>query len=493
VTRLLKTAEIRYWQILDLAPAVIYVKDRNGRYTFINRHFESLSGFTLEQVRGKTDFELFPKEVARNAHANDQKVFASGIPLEIEEFGPVGDEMHTFISAKFPIYDADGNVTELCGISTDITERKASERALRESEARFRAALEANPDPMVLCDTHRRIRYCNPAFSQIFGWCLEACQGRKLETFIPESDRPAFAGRLHALVDEGHMPLTETHYLAKDHHLLTVVVSGGGYRNDAGEPAGCILNIRDVSEQKRLQREIQQAQRLESLGTLAGGIAHNFNNLLMCIQGSVDLIKMAGPGGEAQHENLNLITQFVQYGAELTQQLLGMARAGKNVLEALHVNDIIRSSIAEFSRAAPAIHVRWDLEQGIWEIRADRAQIRLVFAGLFVHAGQVMPQGGDLFISSENVFLEGGEASRYHLKPGRFVKIGVRDTAGGLDPKTQEHIFDPFFTTFFMDKGQGLGLATAYGIVRNHGGIITVDSVQGTGTTFSIFIPAVAE
>ncbi len=164
MTEAKKENAIRYRQTLDLAPAVIYLKDKQGRYTFINRRFEVLSGYSEAQVLGRTDFDLFPEAVARNSAENDRKVLESGIPLEIEEFGPVDGRMHIFLSAKFPIYNDSGEIIELCGISTDITARKTAEQSLIESEERFRVALEANPDPVVLCDRDQHIIYSNPAF-----------------------------------------------------------------------------------------------------------------------------------------------------------------------------------------------------------------------------------------------------------------------------------------------------------------------------------------
>ena len=204
------------------------------------------------------------------------------------------------------------------------------------------------------------------------------------------------------------------------------------YSDAGGVPLGCILNIRDVSEQKQLQRQIRQAHRLESLGRLAGGIAHNFNNLLMGIQGSVELIKMDCSSVDGSDTNLLNITQCVNSGAELTHQLLGMARGGKYAPEPLDVNEIIRYCLEEFSRNTSQIQMNWNLEKSVWEIEADRVQIRMVLSSLLDNARQAMPQGGCLFVSSENVELK-QEALLHNLRPGRFVKISVSDSGCELD------------------------------------------------------------
>jgi two-component system cell cycle sensor histidine kinase/response regulator CckA len=491
MTKAQKVDEIRFRQILDLAPAVIYLKDRQGHYTYVNRHFELLSGYSAKQVLGKTDFDLFPEEVANNSHSNDEKVLESGVPLELEEFGPVDGVLHTFISAKFPIYDRKGRIAELCGISTDIQARKEAERHLKESEERFRVALEANPDPVLLFSWHQRVVYCNPAFTRVFGWTLEESIDRRLDDFIPETDRNEISTLVQKLWSGKTLPAVETRHLTKANQQLSVEITGGAYSDVNGVPVGCILNIRDISEKKRLQRQIRQAQRLESLGRLAGGIAHNFNNLLMGIQGSVELIKMVCKPADPINMNLLNITQCVNSGAELTHQILGMARGGKYAPETLDINEIIRYCLEEFSRSASMIQMNWNLEKSVWEIQADRIQIRMVISSLFDNARQAMSQGGCLFVSSENVDLQ-EEAVLQNLQPGRFVKISVSDNGCALDSKAQEHIFDPFFASLSADTGEGLGLASAYGITRNHGGVITIESIQGKGTTFHIYLPAVA-
>ncbi len=486
-----KVDKSRFRQILDVAPAVIYLKDKQGRYTFVNRHFELLSGYAAEKVLGKTDRELFPESVATNSYNNDRKVLDSGTPLEIEEFGPVDGKLHTFISAKFPIFDANEDITELCGISTDITKRKEAERSLKESEERFRVAMEANPDPVLLCDKRRRVVYCNPAFTRVFGWTRDQSKNRLIDKFIPEADRHEISGIVAALLTGKAMPVIETHHLTKGKSQLPVEISGGAYCDASGEPVGCILNIRDISEKRRLQRQILQAQRLESLGRLAGGIAHNFNNLLMGINGSVELIRMEADPADERDANLRNIAKCVNSGAELTRQLLGMARGGKYTPEHLDINENIRNCLEEFSRHTPNIQINWNLEKSVWEIKADRDQIRTVLSSLFDNAGQSMRQGGCLFVSSENVTLQ-DEAACHNLRPGRYVKISVSDNGCALNSNDLEHIFDPFYAGLSVTNGEGLGLAAAYGITRNHDGVITIDSTQGKGTTFHIYLPAVA-
>ena len=351
--------------------------------------------------------------------------------------------------------------------------------------------MEANPNPVLLLDRRQRVVYCNPAFTRVFGWTREESIDRRMDDFIPEADRNGISILVQTIWSGQALPAVEIHHLTKENHQLPVEITGGVFSDAVGVPVGCILNIRDISEQKRLQMQIRQAHRLESLGRLAGGIAHNFNNLLMGIQGSVELIKLdCNPVGHSDRNLLN-ITQCVNSGAELTHQLLGMARGGKYTPEPLDVNEIIRFCIEEFSRNASQIQMNWNLEKSVWEIDADRIQIRMVLSSLFDNARQAMDQGGCLFVSSENIELN-KEALVHNLQPGRFVKISISDTGCELDSNAMEHIFDPFYATLSATSGEGLGLAAAYGITRNHGGVITIESVQGKGTTFHVYLPAVA-
>ena len=271
---------------------------------------------------------------------------------------------------------------------------------------------------------------------------------------------------------------------------MPVEITGGVYNDANGAPLGCILNLRDISERKRLHRQIRQTQRLESLGRLAGGIAHNFNNLLMGIQGSVDLIRTDGDLAAQSDSHLQDITQCIKSGAEMTRQLLGMARGGKYTTQPIDINENIRNGLEEFSRRTPHILINWNLEKSVWEIEADRSQICLVITSLFDNARQAMSKGGCLFVTSENITLQ-EETTHNNLKPGRFVKISISDSGCALDSDAQEHIFDPFFYSKAGRDGTAVGLSVTYALVQEIGGTISVQSQLGKGTTFKIDIPLV--
>ncbi len=247
---------------------------------------------------------------------------------------------------------------------------------------------------------------------------------------------------------------------------------------------------RAETTRKNLESQLLQAQKMEAMGTLAGGIAHDFNNLLMGIQGNVSLILMDMRRDHPYNDRLRNVQELVRSGSQLTHQLLGFARAGKYEVQPTNLNDLVNRCKNMYGRAKKEITIYTDFQDDIWTVNIDQGQIEQVLLNLFVNAWQAMPGGGNLSVGTENITLTQTEADRIGIKPGRHVKIIVSDTGTGMDQATMSRIFDPFFTTKGMGRGTGLGLASAYGIIKNHEGIITVKSKKGQGATFEVYIPA---
>jgi nitrogen-specific signal transduction histidine kinase/CheY-like chemotaxis protein len=245
-----------------------------------------------------------------------------------------------------------------------------------------------------------------------------------------------------------------------------------------------------LETQKKLEAQLQQAHKLEAIGTLAGGIAHDFNNLLMGIQGYASLMLMEIDEGHPHYERLQAIEKQVASGADLTRQLLGFARGGRYEIRPTDINELIARTAAMFGRTKKEIRIHEKYAEGLWTVDADRGQLDQVFLNLFVNAWQAMPGGGDLFIETSNVHLDESYTVPTGSNPGPYTKISVTDTGVGMDEQTRLRIFDPFFTTREMGRGTGLGLASAYGIIKGHGGFINVYSEKGHGTTFNLYLPA---
>ena len=256
-----------------------------------------------------------------------------------------------------------------------------------------------------------------------------------------------------------------------------------------GESSTTIIVLSDVTEQKRLEEKLQQAKKMEAVGTLAGGVAHDFNNLLMGVQGNISLMMLDLKPGNPHFEEVASIERCVDSAAKLTKQLLGFARGGKYVVKATSLNEMIRKLKGMFERTNKHIRFHEKYQDDLWSVEVDQGQIEQVIMNLFLNACQAMLHEGALNVRTENVALDQTFVNNFDVKPGNYVKISVTDTGCGMDPAVQQRIFEPFFTTKDIGEGTGMGLASAFGIVKNHKGIIECSSAKGKGSTFNVFLP----
>jgi len=260
-----------------------------------------------------------------------------------------------------------------------------------------------------------------------------------------------------------------------------------------GEPSTTVIIMADVTQQKRLEEKLQQAKKMEAIGTLAGGVAHDFNNLLMGIQGNISLMLLELKEGHAFFDEVKSIERCVESAATLTKQLLGFARGGKYVLKATSLNQLIGKMAQMFQRTNKNIIFHENYQVDLWSVEVDQGQIEQVIMNLLLNACQAMPSTGNLYVQTENMVLQQDGISRFDLEPGRYVKISVIDNGVGMSPEVRQRIFEPFFTTKAIGDGSGMGLASAFGIIKNHGGAIECISQKGKGSTFNIYLPATVE
>lgn len=289
-------------------------------------------------------------------------------------------------------------------------------------------------------------------------------------------------------------------YVRKDGSTLPVSLVVTTIRSDDGTITGYLGIANDITkrrqaeeESRKLEEQLALSQRMDAIGKLAGGIAHDFNNILMIIQGNVSMVKrrmMSNSPGNPDCAKLELIEEYVERGSNLTKQLLGFARQGKYELKTIPVNGIIRKSADFFTETRKEIDAEFHLQEDVYSVEADPGQLEQVLLNIFINSGQAMPGGGRLTISSQNVSMDSREAASLDLDPGDYVRISISDTGIGMSRETMERIFEPFFSTRAGHGGTGLGLASAYGIIRNHGGMINALSEPGAGSTFNIYLPS---
>jgi PAS domain S-box-containing protein len=366
-----------------------------------------------------------------------------------------------------------------------------------EERSRYKELLENVDDAVYLVDADGKILDANTAAYDSLGYRQQDFFRLNLEDVLP---RPESATIIRQLNTGSGIPSSEklcleTVHRKRDGGNIPVEIYS---RPIFYQGRRVILNVaRDISrriemeeEKKQLEAQLIQAQKMEAIGTLAGGVAHDFNNLLMGIQGRLAMIRMQS-GPEQNHaKHVNAIERTVMSAADLTRQLLGFARKGRYEIKTIATNTLVEDSTKMFIRTRKEINLKLALDENIWPIKVDRNQIEQVLINLYVNAWQAMPQGGDLSIETLNVHLDESFCRPFEVPSGDFVKITVADTGSGMDEQTLARIFEPFFTTKGVGKGTGLGLASAYGIVRNHKGIIQVQSEPGQGTTFDLYLPA---
>jgi len=386
------------------------------------------------------------------------------------------------------------NRPAVLAIMRDITERKQAEEALRESEEKYRTILGSIEDGYFEVDIAGNLTFFNDSLCKILEYSRDELMGMNNRQYTDEEDAKRLFQTFNTVYTTGKPDKGFDWVIIRKDGTKRAVEASVSLRRDAeGEPIGFRGIVRDISEKQRLEAQLQHAQRMESVGTLAGGIAHNFNNLLMGIMGYSSLMLLDTDPDHPNHKWLKNIQKQVKSGSKLASQLLGYAREGSYEVKLISLNHLIKETSDTFGMTKKEITVHQELSEKLYGIKADQGQIEQVLLNLYVNAADAMPGGGDLFLKTINVADKDMTGKPYKVKPGNYVLLTVRDTGVGMDEETKERIFEPFFTTKGLASGTGLGMASAYGIIKGHGGYIDVDSKKGRGTTFSIYLPATEE
>lgn len=471
----------------------ILVIDPDYRITDVNKPFLVTSGANREEVIGHHCYEVShgynePCDI-RGEDCPLKEVFETREPHSCRHIHQVADGTKVWVDIILsPLKDETGKVTHVIEAVRDVTALIKVEEGLKESEEKYRLLVENATDAIYIAQDEV-LKFANPKAEEMIGYSAEELANIPFVDLIHPEDRDMVIERhLKRLKGEEMPSIYSFRILNRSGEELSVELNAVLISWE-GRPA--TLNfLRNITAQKRLEAQLQQAQKMEAMGTLAGGIAHDFNNLLMAIQGRTSIMLMNKDSSHPDFGYLSGIEDNIESAADLTRQLLGFARGGKYEVRPTDLNDLIKKENRMFGRTKKEITIRGKYEKDLWSVEVDRGQIEQVLLNLYVNAWQAMPGSGDLYLKTENVALDENYVKPFTIEPGRYVKISVTDTGVGMDKATQERIFDPFFTTKEIGRGSGLGLASVYGIIKNHGGFINVYSEKGHGTTFNIYLPA---
>ncbi len=484
----LRLSEERFASAFEYAMIGKALVSPEGRFLKVNLSLCNLTGYTPEELYARTFQDITHPDDLETDLQYVRQMLADEIQhyqMEKRYFHKLGHIVWALLSVSL-VRDSARQPLYFISQIQDITERKSTEQKLVQQAT----LIDQARDAIIQRDLELNILFWNKGAERLYGWTADEAIGRNASDLMCRGG----SGRQHEIkqlvLAQGEWT-GELQHLTKDGHLVTVESRWTLLRDDKGQPESLLSIISDITERKRMEAHLLRAQRIESIGTLAGGIAHDLNNLLAPIVMGVELLKLFGLTGQSL-EIVNNIERSAKRGANLVRQVLSFARGEEGARLAVYVGDVINEIESIFHNTFPKnITLQTKVAQDLWLITGDPTQINQVVLNLCVNARDAMPDGGTLSISVENVVLDAQQAAlRPSVAAGRYVSVVVGDTGCGIPREIIDKIFDPFFTTKELGKGTGLGLATCLGIVRSHGGFMNVYSEVGQGSTFKLYLPA---
>ena len=481
--------------VIDNLPDAIYAKDSTARKTLANpADLQNLGCKNEAEALDKTDFEFFPKDIAAKLYEDDQAVLWKGqsvINREEKVIRPNG-ETRWLLTTKIPWRNAAGKIVGLVGIGHDITKQKEAETKLVEERNLLRTVIDNLPDGIYAKDSAARKIMANPADLKVLGCKTEAeAIGKTDFDLFPHDIATAFFTDDQVVLWKGQSIINREEKVVQANGevrwLLTTKVP---WRDATGKIIGLVGIGRDITNKRHLEAQFLRAQRMQSIGQLASGIAHDLNNILAPIMMSTTLLRQKVQDKEGL-ELLDSMEASAKRGADVVKQVLWFGRGLEGQREPLNpkqlIDEVIRIISETFSKS---IEVETDIAADIHPVTGDQTQLHQVLLNLSVNARDAMPNGGKLKLGVRNFTVDTQFAdSNTEAKPGPYVLFEVTDTGHGIPLEIRDRIFEPFFTTKELGKGTGLGLSTTLSIVKSHGGFIVVESEVGKGSTFQVYLP----
>ncbi len=485
----LLVSETRFRAAFDSAGTGMALLSLSGEYQQVNQALLATLGYRENELIGKNWQEFTHPEDIEKSSESLRRLFSGEmcVPFEKRYFNKYGETVWVLYCGAL-IYDSEHQPVNIISQFQDISQRKEAEAKLIEQTAQYRKFFEDDLAGVFVCNSTGKLVNYNLAFQEMFG--LEGSMIPKniafSEFFPNDSDWHKF---FNSLLLKTKLEYYELHLINAAGTPLDVIINAIGRFNRSGKLREIQGYIMDVSRQKNLELQLLQAQKLESVGTMAGGVAHDFNNLLMGIMGNVSLLLLEKDSSHPDYSRLKNIEEYAWSGSSLTRQLLGFAKGGKYEVKTCDINELIRANADLFSQTHKEIEIIVELNAELTSVDIDKSQIDQVMYNLYVNAWQAMTDGGVIHVRTKDTRLSEEFVEPYEMPAGEYVGIEVEDNGSGMDAETLRRIFDPFFTTKEISRGTGLGLASSYGIIQNHSGIIMAESEPESGSCFYIYLP----
>ena len=474
---------------LENASVGMYWIDSTGHIQYVNEWACSMLGYDRDELLALSLREI-DSEFTDERYARFWREMTGGEPFQFESIQRRKD------GSEFPV-EIFGRLSEYKGnrlnfsFVSDISDRKQAEREMLESKELHQSIIQTAMDGFWLLDLQGRLLEVNEAYCRMSGYSEEELLKKSVKDLDAQESKYEIASRLKHAAQKTEERF-ETRHRSKDGNLFDLEINAQ-YRSEEGGRLVCFL--RDVTDRKKLEAQLVQAHKMEAIGTLAGGISHDFNNLLQAINGYTQIVLLKTKEDDPDYANLQAIQAAGERAAELVKQLLLFSRKAESERRPINLNFEMERARGMLERTIPKmIDIRLSTGGRLWSVNADPVQMEQIILNLGKNAADAMPDGGTLTIETENITLDEEYATKHiDAEPGRYVLVTVSDTGHGMSRETIKHIFEPFYTTKGIGQGTGLGLASAYGIVKSHGGSITCYSEIGQGTVFKIYLPAVEQ